>query len=91
MQASNLLLLSKAAAVAVEEADVYPEDVGKAHGEAVDGTLVTKKESCCWNCNTPGQALEMMKCKGCNKVRFFKKTFRQIFLDLPGSLQIEVQ
>ena len=73
---------------AVEEA---PEDVGEAHGEAVDGAVVTKKESCCWNCNTPDQALEMMKCKGCNRVRFFKKTFRQIFLGLPGSLQIEVQ
>ena len=76
---------------AVEEAVVYPEDVGKAHGEAVDGTLVTKKESCCWNCNTPDQALEMMKCKGCNRVRFFKKTCSQIFIGPPGSLHIEVQ
>ena len=59
---------------AVEEAVLSPEDVGEAHGEAVDGAVVTKKESCCWNCNTPDHALELMKCKGCHRVRFFQET-----------------
>ena len=48
-----------------------PEDVGKGHGGAPDGAVVTKKESCCWNCNTSDHTLELMKCKGCNRVRFF--------------------
>ena len=51
-----------------EEAVLSPEDVGEAH---VDGTVVTKKESWFWNCNTPDKALELMKCKGCKRVRFF--------------------
>ena len=53
---------------AVEEAVLSPEDVGVAQ---VDGAVVTKKESSCWNCNTPDHALELMKCKRCKRVRFF--------------------
>ena len=58
---------------AVEEAVMSYEDVGEAHGEPVEGAVVTKKESCCWNCNTPDHALELMKCKGCLRVRFFQE------------------
>ena len=59
---------------AVEEAVLSPEDVGEVHGEAVDDKVLTKKESCCWNCNTPDHDLELMKCKGCLRVRFFQET-----------------
>ena len=65
---------------AVEEAVLSPEDVGEAHGEAVDGAVVTKKESSCWNCYTPDYALELMKCKRCKRVRFFQENFLLLIL-----------
>ena len=54
-----------------ERVNTNLKDVGEAHGEPVEGAVVTKKESCCWNCNTPDHSLELMKCKGCLRVRFF--------------------
>ena len=60
-----------------EEAVLSPEDVGEAH---VDGAVVTKKESSCWNCNTPDYALELMKCKRCKRVRFFQENFLLLIL-----------
>ena len=57
-------------AVAQEAAGVVDEDVVEGAVGAVDQAAAAKEKpkKFCWNCQTPGHAVELKKCSGCKRV-----------------------